>query len=203
MKYLNMKKAVLMALSVVAIGYSAIAENDGKSTMSVNAEESKVMWIGKKVTGEHLGYINMANGDLQFDGDVLKGGSFEIDMASITNTDITNEGTNQKLVGHLKSDDFFGVEQFPKASFVITGAEAKKAGKYDLKGNITIKGVTKEIEFPAQVTLLGDKATATATLTLDRSEFNVRYGSGSFFDNLGDKMIYDDFTLDITLVANK
>lgn len=203
MNQTNMKKVVLTAMSIVAIGFGAIAENDGKSTMSVNSEESKVMWIGKKVTGEHSGFIKMENGDLQFNGDVLTGGSFEIDMKSITNTDIKDEGTNQKLVGHLKSDDFFGVEKFPKATFVITGAEAKKAGKYHIKGNITIKGITKEVEFPAQVTLLGDKATATATLTLDRSEFNVRYGSGSFFDNLGDKVIYDDFTLDITLVANR
>ena len=199
-----MKKIVLtFALAVVAIAYNAVAGNDGQSTMSVNSEESKVVWLGKKVTGEHSGEINMAFGDLQFDGDVLKGGSFEIDMNSITNTDIENEEYNQKLVGHLKSDDFFGVSQYPKASFVIKSAEHKKAGKYHVTGDLTIKGITKTIEFPAQVTLLDSKATATASVTIDRSEFNVKYGSGSFFDGLGDKMIYDDFTLDITLVANK
>ncbi len=199
-----MKKKVLMfALSIVAIGYSAIAGNDGKSTMSVNSEESKVVWLGKKVTGEHSGEIKMAFGDLQFDGDALTGGSFEIDMNTISNSDIENEEYKQKLVGHLKSDDFFGVKEYPKASFVITDVEHKKAGKYLVKGDITIKGITKSIEFPAQVTMLDSKATATASLTIDRSEFNVKYGSGSFFDGLGDKMIYDDFTLDITLVANK
>jgi polyisoprenoid-binding protein YceI len=197
------KKFVLMALSIAAIGYNAIAGNDGKSTMSVNSKESKVVWLGKKVTGEHTGEISIAYGDLQFDGDMLNGGSFEIDMNSITNSDIENQEYNQKLVGHLKSDDFFGVEKFPKASFVIKEVESKKAGKYHVKGDMTIKGITKSIEFPVQVTSLGTKATATASITIDRSEFNVKYGSGSFFDGLGDKMIYDDFTLDITLVANK
>lgn len=197
------KKFVLIALSIVAIGYGAIAGNDGKSTMSVNSEESKVVWLGKKVTGEHTGEINILHGDLQFDGDVLNGGSFEIDMKSITNSDIESEEYNQKLVGHLKSDDFFGVEKYPKATFVISEVEAKKAGKYHVKGDITIKGITKSIDFPVQVTTLDSKATATASITIDRSEFNVKYGSGSFFDGLGDKMIYDDFTLDITLVANK
>jgi polyisoprenoid-binding protein YceI len=199
-----MKKTILLiAFSIVAIGYNAIAGKDGKSTMSVNAEESKVVWLGKKVTGEHTGEIQMAYGDLQFDGEKLTGGSFEIDMQSITNSDIENEEYNQKLVGHLKSDDFFGVEKYPKASFVMTEVEHTKAGKYHIKGDLTIKGITKSIEFPAQVTMLDTKATATASITVDRSEFNVRYGSGSFFDGLGDKMIYDDFTLDVTLVANK
>jgi len=197
------KKILLFALSIAAIGYSAFANNDGQATMSVNAEESKVVWLGKKVTGEHTGEIKMSNGNLDFDGEMLTGGSFEIDMTSITNSDIENDESNQKLVGHLKSDDFFGVEKYPKATFKITEAEHKKAGKYHIKGDLTIKGITKSIEFPAQVTMLDSKATATASVTVDRSEYNVKYGSGSFFDGLGDKMIYDDFTLDITLVANK
>ena len=148
-----MRKIILtFALAVVAISYSAIAGIDGQSTMSVNSEESKVVWLGKKVTGEHSGEIKMAYGDLQFDGEVLKGGSFEIDMTSITNTDIENEEYNKKLVGHLKSDDFFGVENHPKASFVIKTAEHKKAGKYHVTGDLTIKGITKSIEFPYRIT---------------------------------------------------
>lgn len=171
--------------------------------MKVSPDESKIVWLGKKVTGEHRGMITLASGALQFNGEQLTGGSFEIDMNSITNSDIEGDEYKQKLVGHLKSDDFFGVEKFPKASFVIKTVESKKAGKYVVKGDITIKGITKSIEFPAQVTVLDSKSTATASITIDRSEFDVKYGSGSFFENLGDKMIYDDFTLDITLVATK
>lgn len=133
----------------------------------------------------------------------MRGGSFEIDMQSIKNTDIENEEYNQKLVGHLKSDDFFGVEKYPKASFVIKEVDQKNASKYHVKGDITIKGTTKSIEFPVEISMMDDKAVASASITIDRSEFDIRYGSGSFFDGLGDKMIYDDFTLDVTLVAAK
>lgn len=198
-----MRKQLLIALSVVAIGLNAFAGNDNKSTMSVNSAESNVKWLGKKVTGEHFGSIQIAMGDLQFDGDKLTGGSFEIDMNSITNTDIENQEYSQKLVGHLKSDDFFGVEKFPAASFVITKVAPKSANKYHVTGDLTIKGITKSIEFPVEISLNGSKATASASITVDRSNFDIRYGSGSFFDDLGDKMIYDDFTLDVTLVANK
>lgn len=198
-----MRKQLLIALSVVAIGLNAFAGNDNKSTMSVNSAESKVKWLGKKVTGEHFGNIQIAMGDLQFDGDKLTGGSFEIDMKSITNTDIENQEYNQKLVGHLKSDDFFGVEKFPTARFVITQVSQKSDNKYHVTGDLTIKGITKSIEFPVEISLNGSIATASASITVDRSNFDIRYGSGSFFDDLGDKMIYDDFTLDVTLVANK
>jgi polyisoprenoid-binding protein YceI len=197
------KNLFLIALSVVAIGLEALAGNNTQENMSVDTDESKVVWLGKKVTGEHSGEIKIANGDLQFDGEMLTGGSFMIDMNSMTNTDIKSTEGQQKLLGHLMSDDFFGVEKFPTSTFKITDVEHKKAGKYHVKGDLTIKGITKTIEFPAQVTMLDGKASATASITVDRSEFDVKYGSGSFFDGLGDKMIYDDFTLDVTLIVSK
>lgn len=197
------KQVVLIALSVVAIGFSAFTGKEKKSVMSVNVPESKVVWLGKKVTGEHTGTINIASGDLEFSDNKLSGGSFEIDMSSITNSDIENEEYKQKLVGHLKSDDFFGVEKYPTSTLVIKNVEAKSANKYHVNGEITIKGITKSIEFPVEVSLVDSKASASATITIDRSEFDVKYGSGSFFEGLGDKMIYDDFTLNVTLVANK
>ena len=197
------KQVVLIALSVVAIGFSAFTGKEKKSVMSVNVPESKVVWLGKKVTGEHTGTINIASGDLEFSDNKLSGGSFEIDMSSITNSDIENEEYKQKLVGHLKSDDFFGVEKYPTSTLVIKNVEAKSPNKYHVNGEITIKGITKSIEFPVEVSLVDSKASASATITIDRSEFDVKYGSGSFFEGLGDKMIYDDFTLNVTLVANK
>jgi polyisoprenoid-binding protein YceI len=197
------KQVLFIALSIVAVGISAFTSSEKKSTLGVNVEESKVVWFGKKVTGEHTGKISIAYGDLEFEGDKLAGGSFEIDMRSITNTDVENEESRQKLVGHLKSDDFFGVEKFPKSTFVINEVTQKTATKYVVNGDLTIKGITRSIEFPVQITLLGSKASASATITIDRSEFDVKYGSGSFFDDLGDKMIYDDFTLNVTLVADK
>jgi len=197
------KQILLIALSVVTIGFSAFTGNEKKSTLSVNVDQSNVVWFGKKVTGEHTGKINIAHGDLEFVGAHLKGGTFVIDMKSITNTDLSDAEYNQKLVGHLKSDDFFGVEKFPKTTFVIKKVKHEAENNYNVKGDITIKGITKSIEFPVEVSLTGSKATVSAAITIDRSEFDVKYGSGSFFENLGDKMIYDDFTLDVTLVANK
>lgn len=199
-----MKKQILtVALAVVAIAFSAFTGKEKKSVLAVNTTESKVTWLGKKVTGEHSGTIEIAIGDLQFADDKLSGGSFEINMKSIKNTDIENEEYSQKLVGHLKSDDFFGVENYPKATLVIKDVNQKSASKYHVTGDITIKGTTKSIEFPVEISMIGSKAVASASITIDRSEFDVKYGSGSFFDGLGDKMIYDDFTLDVTLVASK
>jgi polyisoprenoid-binding protein YceI len=196
-------QTLLSAFVIVAIAFSAFTAADKNSTMSININESKITWLGKKVTGEHTGTINILSGGLQFNEDKLVGGPFDIDMTSIENTDLENEEYNQKLVGHLKSDDFFGVEKYPKASLKITDLEQKNASKYHVKGDITIKGITKSIEFPVEVSLLDSKIVASAAITVDRSEFNVRYGSGSFFDGLGDKMIYDDFRLDVTVVASR
>ena len=141
------------------------------------------------------------NGNLDFTDGKLTGGNFDIDMASITVTDLEG-GMKGKLEGHLKSADFFGTEKYPTAKFVITKVVSRgKAGEYKIVGNITIKETTKEIKFNANVTEENGVKTATADITLDRSEFNVRYGSGSFFDGLGDKTIYDEFDLSVNLVV--
>lgn len=199
-----MRKQILFtALSIVAIAFSAFTTKEVSSTMSVNVAESKVVWLGKKVTGEHTGHINLASGNLEINDGKLSGGNFTVDMTSITNTDIENEEYNGKLVGHLKSDDFFGVEKFPTATFVIKNVKSQTATKYNVKGDITIKGITQSIEFPVEISVMDSKAVASASITIDRSKFDVKYGSGSFFDGLGDKMIYDDFTLSVTLVANE
>lgn len=168
----------------------------------VDHQQSKLTWTAKKMTGSHTGAINVAAGQLQIDNNVLKGGSFTLDTRSITVTDITNANMNGKLTGHLKSDDFFSVEKHPAATFVITSAVPKGGGNYDVTGNLTIKGITNAISFPATVAVSGGKATAKATVTVDRTKFDIKYRSNNFFENLGDKAIYDDFTLDVSLVAN-
>jgi polyisoprenoid-binding protein YceI len=181
---------ILMAFGKVATVYS------------VDNSQSSLSWTAKKVTGSHTGTISVASGKLELDNNVLKGGNFQLDARSITVTDIKDAGMNGKLLGHLKSDDFFAVEKHPSASFVITSATAKGGGNYDVTGNLTIKGITKAISFPATVTVAGGKATAKATIKVDRTKFDIKYRSNNFFENLGDKAIYDDFELDVTLVAN-
>lgn len=194
-----MKRSII-ALAVALFSAAQIFAAD---TFQADKSSTVIGWKGEKVTGEHTGTIQLANGSLTVDGGELKGGSFEIDMTSIKCTDLTDASTNQKLVGHLKSDDFFSVDKNPKAKFVITKATKKSATKYTITGNLTIKGITKEVTFPAEVYISGTSVNATAKITIDRSQFDIRFGSGSFFDNLGDKMIYDNFYLDLRLIAKK
>ena len=180
----------------------AIQAATAEAVYQVDHRESKLTWTAKKMTGSHTGVIKVAAGQLQIDNNVLKGGSFTLDTRSITVTDITNENMNGKLTGHLKSDDFFSVEKHPTATFVITSAVPKGGGDYEVTGDLTIKGITNAISFPAAVAVSGGKATAKATVKVDRTKFDIKYRSNNFFENLGDKAIYDDFTLDVSLVAN-
>ena len=194
----TVKNLTLVIIAVAAMSFT-YQLNDGNH--QINSQESKVEWLGKKVTGQHVGRVDIKNGELVIKNGQLEGGQFVIDMTSITSTDLEGEYL-QKLNGHLKSDDFFGVETFPEAKFVITEVSAKGSkGKFLVTGNMTIKKTTQPISFDAQLVNNGDKIVAVADIVIDRSVFDVRYGSGSFFDNLGDKTIYDDFTLSVNLVT--
>jgi polyisoprenoid-binding protein YceI len=169
----------------------------------VDEQNSKVTWLAKKVTGEHSGNVKVSNGTLTLDNNVLKGGSFDIDTRTISVTDITDAEANGKLLGHLKSDDFFAVEKFPAAKFVISSAKSTGAGKYEVKGKLTIKGITNEVTFPATVKTEGNKVQADARITVDRTKYGIKFRSKNFFENLGDKTISDDFELNVTLNATK
>jgi len=194
MKKLNY---ILSLIAIVAITFTANAQQ-----YKVDGSASSVKWVGKKVTGSHNGDIKIKSGSLKFDKKTLTGGSIIIDMTTINTLDLTGE-TKGKLEGHLKSDDFFGVNNFPTAEVKFTKVVPQGPGKYKVTGDLTIKGVTKSIKFITNVEQSGGNLTAAAELTVDRSEYDIRYGSGSFFDNLGDKTIYDDFELTVNLVAKK
>ena len=184
-----MKNLLLLALTVTTTAVTA--NNEPKN---VDVEKSTVKWHAAKVTGEHHGSVELKDATLQFDNGKLTGGNFVVDMTSIVNEDL--EGSyKEKLEGHLKSDDFFGVESYPTAAFTITDVKMTSNELYKVTGDLTIKGITHPISFDATV----KDSKATATLTVDRSKYNVRYGSNSFFDNLGDKAIYDEFDLMISL----
>lgn len=184
-----MKQLFLSVFSLM-LAFSVSAQSK-----AVNASASKVNWKAYKVTGSHEGSVNVKSGNLKFTGDVLTGGDFVIDMNSINCTDLQGGGKTN-LEGHLKSDDFFGVASYPDAKFVITKVVSKgKPGEYRIIGNLTIKKSTKEIKFDATVS----GGMAKATLKIDRTDYDVKYGSGSFMDNLGDKTIYDEFDLNVNL----
>ncbi len=192
-------KTMLVALAMLTCGAGVPASaNPGPdNTFKVDPAKSQLIWNARKVTGSHDGFVNIKTGKLEFRDGQLTGGYFEIDMTSITVTDLSGK-QKESLEGHLKSDDFFGVEQHPNALLRITSVASRgTAGEYKITANATIKGVTKEIRFNAVVNPEAD--TAEAELELDRTDYNVRYGSGSFFDNLGDKTIYDEFTIKVRL----
>lgn len=167
------------------------------ATTEVDVAKSTIAWNATKVTGEHSGTINLSNGSLEFKGDKLTGGEITVDMTSINTTDLEGEWKD-KLDGHLKSDDFFGVETYETATLKIKKVKATSDG-FSITGDFTIKGKTESVTFPA--TFDSASKTFTTKITLDRTKFDIRYGSDSFFDNLGDKAISDEFTLDISLVT--
>jgi polyisoprenoid-binding protein YceI len=162
----------------------------------INTDKSVVKWTGNKIGGSHNGLVKVKSGYFEVKKDNIVGGNVLIDMTTITNSDLKDETYNKKLVGHLKSEDFFGVEKFPTATFQITKASKFANGKATLTGSITIKGKTENIT--VDIVKKGDGY--TTQLKVDRSKFDVRYGSKSFFDNLGDKVIDDIFILDIQIV---
>lgn len=186
-----MKKSVKNAL-ILAIATASSAFNN-PTTEKMEVTSSTVKWVGKKITGKHHGSIQMKEGYLLMDGDQITGGEFVIDMTTIQVEDLQGEYKG-KLEGHLNSDDFFGVADHPTATLSITKA-SQKGDVYEVTGNITIKGTTEPITF--ELTKNGN--TASTKLKIDRTKFGIRYGSGSFFDNLGDNTIYDNFELEVTL----
>jgi polyisoprenoid-binding protein YceI len=189
-----MKRSIFtLALAFFTAGIYA-TEPVAEKKVEVKANESTVAWKAYKVTGSHTGTVDLKSGGLVFDNGILKGGEFIVDMTSITCTDLEGE-YKQKLEGHLKSDDFFSVASYETAKLVFTNSKPTGKNSYEVTGELTIKGITKPVTF--DVSVYGSKA--TATLKIDRAQYDVRFGSGSFFDNLGDKTIYDEFDLVVDL----
>lgn len=201
-KYIKMKQ-FFAAAATLGIGLLAFTTTFAAPPVkfTVDANATTLAWVAKKVTGQHNGTIKVSGGDITLDGTKVKSGNFTIDMNSIVILDIQG-GSNEKLLGHLKSDDFFSVAKFPTTSFVITSVTPKSGSTYTVKGKLTIKGITQDIEFPAEIGFNGKTMTAKANITVDRTKFDIKYRSANWVENLGDKAIYDDFTMELNLVAN-
>ncbi|MBN2237337.1 MAG: YceI family protein [Bacteroidales bacterium] len=188
----TIKSFLTLLLAVVMLtGFS--------QNFKVNTSETTLKWHGKKVTGEHFGTIKLKEGSFTMENNKIAKGNFVIDMASIANTDVEDAAYKAKLEGHLKSDDFFGVEKFPVATLEITGSSAFVDNNASANGQLTIKGITHPVEFLVSK----EGTTFSTTIVVDRSKYDVRYGSGSFFEGLGDKLIYDEFTLSVKLMTSK
>ena len=182
-------KSIALALSVVFTVATTTAQ-----TKKIDASKSSINWVGKKVTGEHSGTVNFKDGAIVLKGKKLAGGTFTVDMTSLTATDLQGEYQG-KLNGHLKSEDFFGTEKYPTATLVIKKIGTKSANVYTAVADLTIKGITKPVTF--DMTVNGN--TATTAFKVDRTKYDIKYNSASIFSTIGDKAISDDFELAIAL----
>lgn len=199
--------AIALAVSSPATAIDRNTDNTKKAvakttTYNIDVDKSVLTWNGKKVTGEHGGPVKAEKGYLTLNGNKLTGGVVSIDLRTMTSTDLKdNKEYHDKLINHLKSDDFFSVAKHPVATFKITKVKQSSGNTADVTGDLTIKGITNPVTFPVTVNVSGNTLTATGKATINRAKYDIKYGSKSFFDNLGDKVIYDDFTVDMNIVA--
>lgn len=173
---------------------------EGADVYEFDLEKSKVFWIGSKVVGKHNGTIDIKEGMAYMKDGKLVGGKAVIDMTTIIVLDITDPGTNAKLKGHLESDDFFSTDKFKISTFEISDVK-HEGSTYTITGNLTIKDITHAITFALEVNRAEGKYYAKADFDIDRTLWDVRYGSGKFFDKLGDNMIYDNFNIRFDVVT--
>ena len=200
-----MKKSFSL-LAALALSLGAFATNEeGTTRYKVDASASTITWHATKVTGEHMGTVDVANGYLSLTDGKLVAANIIANMETIACTDLEGEW-GDKLVGHLNSDDFFNVSEHKTSAFTLRNIEpltnAKTDATHTVTGDFTIRGITKSVTFDAKLTNVDGKLSIEGSAVLDRSQFDVKYGSGSFFDDLGDNLIHDNFTVGFNLVAD-
>jgi polyisoprenoid-binding protein YceI len=197
-----MKKRILILsmIALTAFGNTLSAKHN-HSDITINTKISSVEWIGKKVTGQHAGGITIKEGTLNLHDGHLSGGIIVIDMTTITCTDLKPEEGGKKLVGHLTSPDFFDAKNHNTATLAITEVKVIEGKKHMISGNLTIKGITKPITFSTTIEMKDGKLGAYAEMNIDRTLYDIKYGSGKFFDSLGDKAISDEFTIKFKIAA--
>jgi len=194
-----MKRLTFILVALV----TAATTGFGQTKYSADLSATQLKWKGTKVLGEHVGTIQLKDGWINWKRNSITSGSFEIDMSSLKDVDQNDEKMRSMLENHLKSDDFFGVEKFPVSTLEITTPTAFRNGKAYITANLTIKGVTQPVSFNATVSDNGNELVFVAPITVDRTKYGLKYGSGKFFPSIGDKAINDEFTLDVTLVVKK
>ncbi|TCD02501.1 YceI family protein [Pedobacter psychroterrae] len=197
---MKLKITSFALLLVVVISTAFIVPVRKPVSYKVDVEKSSLTWSGKKLTGGHNGTIGLQSGELLADGKKLTGGNFVINMTTIKDAD-----KSDRLEGHLKADDFFGVDKFATSNFVVKKVAAAGANKVTITGDLTIKGVTNSITFPATVAWNADGSIAATAdkIIVDRTKFGIKFRSKGMFPDIGDKMIYDEFELAVKLVAKK
>lgn len=168
---------------------------------AININESKVEWEGKKTSGAHNGTVKLSSGNIIVEGGEVKGGNFVVDMNSIVCDDITDAEKNKDFVEHLKDADFFSVNQFPISKLDIVSVTAKGGNAYDVRANLTIKGISNEITFVADFIFTDGNLSASANFDIDRTKWDIKYKSKTVFPELADKFIYDEMNFKVLVKA--
>ena len=199
-------KTILTTIVAALIAVTTFAGNgeSEKTTHKVNTEKSAIFWTGKKVTGMHTGTLMLKDGSVSVKDGIPVEAIMTMNMSTIEVTDIQDTETNGRLRGHLHSPDFFSTEANPEGVFKSTSFTPIEGAKdrmpnYTVKGLLTLKGITNEVEFPAFVAVRDNGIVANGKITIDRSKWNIKYGSSSFFEGLGDTVIYDDIDMNFVL----
>lgn len=194
-----MKTILTLAMATLVTGSAFAAPMSYK----LDTAASKVVWIGKKVTGEHTGNVTAKTGTITADGQMITGGDVVIDMKTITCTDLTDKEYNAKFIGHITTADFFDVQKYPESKLVIKSVKKTDKGQ-EITGDFTMMGQTHPLTFTATEVKADDKmVSAKANIEIDRTVWGLKYGSGKFFKGLGDKMINDKFTMNVDIKAMK
>ncbi len=208
-----MKKIIFSLFALLFVASMAFANNEPKASKAqanaknIDVDKSNVIWKASKVTGKHDGNVAIKNGTITTKDGKLTAADLTMDMTTIVCTDIKEAEWNGKLVGHLKGEDFFSTEKYPTAAFKLVKIEKVKTKKatdanYRLTADLTIKGITKQVVFPAMVNIDKDgNTTASAKMDIDRTQYDIKYGSSSFFDSLGDKAIDNKFQIEFSVAT--
>jgi polyisoprenoid-binding protein YceI len=195
-----MKKLSILSF-IISIGLMAFTLKPTEDKYTVDTEKSNIEWLCKKVGGQHNGKVKIKDGSLIFDGNTLKGGTFTMDMTTISVLDSPN---NKKLIDDILSDNFFSITKYPTSTFTITKVTPSGADQVDITGDLTVRGITKPITFSSVVKKQGSTVVGVAKgVKVDRTKFDITFRSKSIFATIGDKAVDDEFELSINLVAKK
>ena len=175
--------------------------NINKGDYIVNKDLSTIKWTGKEITTKsHYGILDLKEGSIYVNNDGIISGKVVIDMNSINCLDMSGRGKN-KLEGHLRSDDFFGVNSYPEANLIFTSWSVNNLGKILYKGDLTIKNITHPITFSGSVKKIDIGYRSTINLSFDRTLYEIKFRSGKYFQNLGDKLILDNIDITAEIVT--
>ncbi len=185
---------------------------DQGTEFAANTEATTIEWLGTKPSGTHFGTFPLQKGSLIVNNNSIVGGEMVMDLNALTVRDIEDPKMNQMLVRHLKSADFFAVDSFPTATFVISSVKPLEQQSmieginvtHTVEGNLTLRGTTRSVSFPANITMDANSIKAqTPNFIINRTNWRANYGSKSIFANLKDNFIHDEVSLKINIEATK